>query len=453
MWRLYGWALCQWTLQYAAGRPLGVYWDKHPWIWHGVTLAGLALLLGGPRLPAIVAAALLTVGFVGRVTYGDPQGVGSILDEYLLYATLPVAGAVIGVVGLARGRGGAVVERHVLAVFRVAAVSSLGFAALAKLNADFFHAETTCAALGERLHARWSVSIPLPGPVGIFALEALSPLLLLVFPRAGLAVTVFLLSGLAHIGPTAFAAMLLAASCAVFPEKDGRVLRRAIRRRWWLPVAIAIGTIVVSQRGYQGRGFVVYASYQIGAVGMAWAVGEAWIAHLRRHGLAALRPRSPARGVEGTRVTVWVTTLAAVLNGMTPYLGIKYRYSFAMLSNLRVDHARWNSLVVPRWVYLYDEDPFVRVLVSDGPRPPVGTNVRRSWLVPGLYAPGEFARRLQVMRRSYVPLDLEIEYLGRKSLHPDALKDLALLRWAKSLPPGRLFQRELRLRGRQPCVH
>lgn len=46
-------------------------------------------------------------------------------------------------------------------------------------------------------------------------------------------------------------------------------------------------------------------------------------------------------------MVVFLTACFWLLNGFAPYLSLKFNYSFAMLSNLRVDDARWNHLVIP----------------------------------------------------------------------------------------------------------
>jgi len=48
------------------------------------------------------------------------------------------------------------------------------------------------------------------------------------------------------------------------------------------------------------------------------------------------------------RWVVWAVVAVWLLNGFSPYLGLKFNYSFAMLANLRVDNARCNHLLIPR---------------------------------------------------------------------------------------------------------
>jgi hypothetical protein len=48
-----------------------------------------------------------------------------------------------------------------------------------------------------------------------------------------------------------------------------------------------------------------------------------------------------------------------MLNGLTPYLGVQYRHTAAMVSNLRIDRGCWNSLVFPESMRLTDD--YIRV--------------------------------------------------------------------------------------------
>ena len=60
---------------------------------------------------------------------------------------------------------------------------------------------------------------------------------------------------------------------------------------------------------------------------------------------------------------LWILILT--INGFAPYLGLKFNYSFAMLSNLRVDDARWNHLFVPKGLRISEHDDFIHVVHSE----------------------------------------------------------------------------------------
>ncbi|MCY1013939.1 hypothetical protein OV079_52120 [Nannocystis pusilla] len=147
-----------------------------------------------------------------------------------------------------------------------------------------------------------------------------------------------------------------------------------------------------------------------------------------------------------------VATIALLLAlGSSPYLGLKYRYSFAMLSNLRVDDARWNSLIVPRQVRLTRHDPFVHVLRVE-PALPRGDR-REPVLAPGVYSPDAFRRRFEAARRHQRRSALELRYHGQLLKSPDIAADLGILGFVESLPAAPLYQPALTLRAPQPCVH
>ena len=59
----------------------------------------------------------------------------------------------------------------------------------------------------------------------------------------------------------------------------------------------------------------------------------------------------------------WAAAAAACalfwLHGLTPYTGLQYQHTAAMLSNLRIDTECWNSLVMPESLRLTDE--YIRV--------------------------------------------------------------------------------------------
>lgn len=100
-----------------------------------------------------------------------------------------------------------------------------------------------------------------------------------------------------------------------------------------------------------------------------------------------------------------------LLNGVTPYLGVQYQHTGAMVSGLRIDRGCWNSLIVPESVRL--RDAYIRVnsvyFVRPGHRPvyedkvrtklwspPQLRQMRRNWCRPAnrpLYLSGTFHKR------------------------------------------------------------
>ncbi|MFY0534156.1 hypothetical protein [Nannocystis pusilla] len=147
------------------------------------------------------------------------------------------------------------------------------------------------------------------------------------------------------------------------PARDVAALAVALRRRGlWLALA-GLVLLAISHSLYRGpNNWAIFAVFQVvlllaaclAAVGLRDAAG-AWSFAPRRS-----RLRLPGGPHHRSFAVATIALLLAL--GSSPYLGLKYRYSFAMLSNLRVDDARWNSLVVPRQLRLTRHDPFVHVL-------------------------------------------------------------------------------------------
>ena len=63
---------------------------------------------------------------------------------------------------------------------------------------------------------------------------------------------------------------------------------------------------------------------------------------------------------------IWAMPALLVLNGMSPYLGLKTETSFSMFSNLRTEGKQPNHLFVPSWIKLTAlQDDLVEVSASD----------------------------------------------------------------------------------------
>jgi hypothetical protein len=375
-----------------------------------------------------------------------------VVDEYLLYALLPLL-ACLGAVMTWSERhvaDGARVQRWVL---RAGVTAALGFAALHKLNADFLDPATSCAGLARRLAEFWAVPALEPGPWAILALEGLAAPLLWAWPRAGLLWTVALAAGLGHIGPVGFNTLIVAAAIAFVPDRDVAALAAGLRRGWpWL-VVLALSLVPASFAAY--RGPIPWTSFAIfqAALGLVAMLAIAGLVADRRAGALSLRPRRWRLQLGGPRLRRFAAAVTTVLLllGLSPYLGFKYRYSFAMLSNLRVDDARWNSVIVPRQARPFAHDPFVHVLRVE-PRIPAAKQ-GEPVLAPGVYAPQEFRARLEDARRQGRRSALELRYQGQHRESRDLAVDMELVRFAAALPKRTLVQPALALKGPQRCVH
>lgn len=237
----------------------------------------------------------------------------------------------------------------------------------------------------------------------------------------------------------AFEAVMLAGLAATLTPRQRARLRRVGRdgRRWIALGALAVGAADVAAAGGVPSVAVLLKLMATGGL-LGWTLAAG--------GFRDLRPR-------GTHRAGWVALGLWVLNGLTPYLGLQYQHSAAMLSNLRVDAGCHNSLVVPEALRL--RDPYIRIdraRFADGQRPARAAVVQDTlWHVAALHT----------MRRNWCvdhlrPIRFEGAWRGRGFTLPDLCAEdwLAHLPGAAAYPAGlQLFQKNLRRRCDPPCVH
>lgn len=143
--------------------------------------------------------------------------------------------------------------------------------------------------------------------------------------------------------------------------------------------------------------------------------------------------------------------------GMSTYTGSKFRFGFAMLSNLRADEWRFNHLIVPRSVMVNHDHPFVFVseaTVNEEHR----ARAKRARLKPlsnKLVAAWFLDEQLRAARKHRVRLDLTIQRRGGASYRAEnAPYDDELRRdIGGRLMRSRLFQKVVTPTGPQSCVH
>ncbi|WAS91237.1 hypothetical protein [Nannocystis punicea] len=455
-WRFAGAAMVLHWLQAVRSASLVDYLEARPLGFHVAGLGGLLLVALGPRLALLVPLAIAWAWLCYAVPAGAAGPIVKVVDEYALFALLPLLAVASALVTWSERHPDDRARRAEAAgqkwVLRIGASATLGFAALHKLNTDFLDPATTCANLAARLGEFWAVPAPTPAPWLLVALEGLAVPLLWFYPRLGLLWTIALVAGLGHIGPAAFNTLILAAALAFVPERDAEALAPALHRRGaWLAV---LGLVLwpASFALYRGpNNWTIFAIFQAALLLAACLVAVGLRDAVRVNDLSPRRSRLRLPGGPRHRGFA-VATLAVVIGlGLSPYLGLKYRYSFAMLSNLRADDARWNSLIVPSWVRLTRHDPFVHVLRVEPavPRSKKGEAV----LAPGVYTPDEFRRRFDAARRQKRRSALELRYQGQSLKSPDLAADLNILGFAASLPARPLEQPALTLRAAQPCIH
>jgi hypothetical protein len=456
-WRVAGASMYLHWLQELRAIPFAEFLAARPLALHVAGLGGLLLVVLGPRLAllALLGAAWSWLAFL--VPAGLAGAVTLVADEYVLYAALPLlaaCSAIAAALDRLSGADDSDAARGQKWVLRACLTAALGFAALHKLNTDFLNSSISCAGLARRLSEFWAVPPLDPGPWPVLLLEGLAAPLLWFYPRFGLLWTAVLAGGLGHIGPAAFNALIVAAAIAFVRDEDvdflGGVLRRG--RAWFVALALVLAPLSFGL--YRGPiPWTIFAVFEA-VLALAVALSATGMCAALRSGRFSVSPRLPRLRLPGGprhRRLAALTLVGLCVLGLSPYLGLKYRYSFAMLSNLRVDDARWNSLIVPRQVRLRASDPFVHVLRVDPLIPRAKPN--EPVLAPGVYSPGEFRRLFESARKQARRSALELRYRGRHRQSTDLSIDLGLMGFAAALPEEPLFQASLALNGPQRCVH
>lgn len=331
--------------------------------------------------------------------------------------------------------------RATLDAARLLTAGTYGLAALHKLNTTWFDPAYGCAN-----HA-WAQVVARYPPLDALPIGAAA------LPFVALGLEVALAVGLVrrsrwiwpvgvlfHLPLTvtlapAFAAVMLVGYAAAVPARDVARLRRIGRRRGGRIAAAGIATGAVEALLAGGVDDVA-AWLKVVAAGSLLA-GTLPL-------LAARSVASPAAGRPArVLLALWI------LHGLTPYLGVQYQHTAAMLSNLRIDAGCHNSLVFPEW--LRGEDPYLRIddaSIGAGARPEREAIVEATlWNVAALHT----------MRRNWcVPALRPIRFAGwwrgRAFAIDDLCADGALSEFPG--PPGfQRFQKNLPRACPAACIH
>ncbi len=296
----------------------------------------------------------------------------------------------------------------------------------------------------------------------IVAGEGLSALLLLTYPIVGLVFTVAMMTPIAMFGPTALTTTIYAMALAFLRDEDGALLREALGRHWRGLLAacvVAAAAVLWLLVGVQHFRFAIYAVFVATLlVGLSRVIADRWRSGSALRNLRPQLPR-PGRMAGSTRALVGSFALLALANGLSPYVGPKFRLSMAMFSNLRVDDERWNHLLVPRALHLAEGDGHVHVTHVEKSR---ATRHRQAQLRqhherafdPGLYTPASFATRLQTLRATRGRANVTLTWRGKRYVFSDAANSAGLAWLVGTLPRNsKWFQSALAAHGPQPCVH
>ena len=429
-----------------------------------LALAGAALALAGPSLVVLAFSSVAGLWFLYEIVVAESTQF--IADEYIVHAGLPVLGFVLALAAVIQLRDASreEVDSRVdlahLRLFRVSAATTLLLAGLHKINSGFFDPSVSCAQLGARISQWWAVPDLHGGPAAVVAFELACPLLLCCYPRLGVMLVVLIMAAMAHIGPAGFATTVVVLGLAFFSPADRRLVEGFMARRG-LQLALALALLLL-------LGFMRYSGpnpwFRFGVFQAVGGVIFVLAAHVglarareryRRGGASALlrpaffewRRHAPRRAWPG--LTSWLLILA-MLNGLSPYLGFKFRLSVAMLSNLRTDDSQWNHYLFPRWMDLREHDAYIHASWEPAPGVPSPKGLDPS----GVYQRDSFLAALEQLMRKQARGTLQLRHAGEAASFELPGAYLQLRSWAHSAPQSRMAQDELTPAGRpQHCIH
>lgn len=237
------------------------------------------------------------------------------------------------------------------------------FAALAKCNTDYLNSGTSCASLflSESLKLHGLVPMQAVAPatgvswIGWWSLLAEGALVALLIPIktrslgvvAGIAFHLFLATHYIKYFANFSAAMLLLLCSWLSEEQCRKLMLKHITPRNSVFIAgaglLAI-VLVAHSYGLISLGGWLLLRYAI------WAVfGVLILVAVTKSVLAA----SSAEGYSRLTAPNAVLIALALLNGISPYIGIKTRSGFSMYSNLRIEPLYSNHLFAPRSIDLF----------------------------------------------------------------------------------------------------
>ncbi len=339
-------------------------------------------------------------------------------------------------------------------------------AATHKLNRDFFDPAVSCATSGiEVLSRDWHLAAldtpALARSWAPFFVAAEIGMLAALVLRPGFALGHGLLI---HIPLTivfapSFTFAVMSGWVACLSEADLRHLGTTLRRRSAFVVAVGGALAALSLRGH------VVARWRTDPLwcideglqffALAWVVAAWWRRPPGALGwFSAWRERPPKQAL-------WIGACLAVIgavNGFSPYLGVQFQHTAAMLSNLRIDAGCWNSLVFPESMRLTER--YIRVDDARvGRAPALRDPDAREWrvekhLVQTLWNTESLAlAKKGWCKAGLAPLHLRGTWLGRSFATDDLCAPGGWPFGDALFPRYRAFQANLVRKCPQKCVH
>ncbi len=436
------------------GGSLAHLWLLDAWQWSWLFpnllyLAGLGLLVWRR---AAMGWALAALGALLPLFVGQDQ----LTQSVLLFAMATAGGVATAVAGWRRvyHQDSDAPQRCAVAMarfFQGTTVLTYAMAAFHKSNRDFLDPQWSCAVYGmEKLQNYWHTS-PFPqwlldfSPHATLMTEGGIAILLLV----GLRRWAWVLAVAFHIPLTltmapAFAFVMLIGHSAFATEDDLNLLRGGLRR--FGPGSALAGVLLTAASLWAHQGLPEWTM-----IPREWLLWTA-LCYLPL-ALPLWRRGSPQPKASGHR---WKMTVAAgltllTLHAMTPYTGLQFHHTAAMLSNLRIDPGCWNSFLVPERVRVLDD--YVRIdrahLIAPGKIPHYEDYFERHLWSPRLlrYVRGNWCKP------SVRPIHLEGTWRGQHFVIDDLCSDDPLPVGAQWLDGMARFQKFLERRCPQACIH
>ena len=332
-------------------------------------VGALALLILGPRLGVLIfASGMQTIVFLSRL-----QAPKSLQAEGHLLIFVPLFIAILAIsCSSKQGRllaASEELERSFNLFFRGVLLASFAFIVIHKTNADFLNRDVSC------MHMFWPKGFfgLYPSATTLFHLprspwvaltaEAIAPLFLLIMPRVGILILVILLAHLGAQGPQSITWLFIALSFSFLRQSDLAVVLR-YRTTAIALVVLAFSLAVLGVLKISGPfeiGQLFRPGLYIGLVLSSFFIvtGLLLTDILRRFRGGGVAPEDTSQSYSRplrfrTKTILFVAGVLFLANELSPYLGIKHRYSLTMWSNLRADRGRWNSLLVPSWFKVFD---------------------------------------------------------------------------------------------------
>ncbi len=283
-------------------------------------------------------------------------------------------------------------------------ILTYGFAALHKLNRDFFEPSTSCANYGlDELFVYFGFSdFMFPAalnqmvPAAAVVWEA-SIALFYLLGRRRLA---WFFAAAFHIPITltmapAFAFVMLVGHVAFVEAADREALTSQMKRSWRfiIPTSVFITAFSLWLHGKWPEITMIPKEWSL------WLALITIVVTFRRPKDLLAKDSREFSDLKMERLIPVSLASAFFLNCMTPYTGLQYQHAAAMLSNLRIDEGCWNSYLFPESFRLTEDyirvehayfgapgelEEYEQILLEQLWNPPQMLQMRRNWCKPEL---------------------------------------------------------------------